>query len=484
MPTPKLTEKQIQELDYAYNRPGGQTETDKTNINYALGLGYTPPEATTPAPIAPVAPTVPVTPPAPGDTGTPDTGVGSLEDIYENIGADVPEYQAPDTSAEDALIEQYQPTYDPAAIEKQLQTELSSIGEYYAILKGEAKETTENERQANISNLYGVGFVNPASSGIASIGSASAETLAKRERALRAEENAAKAMATDKAYGRKTEEREAALGFAQSERQRIEQEANDDYERQVQQGRDAMDMVTSAVNIWKSKKSVDRQDKIDAQDSTAYLIETFGSSAFDGVKGDDLTDIESASGFPEGSLTKGIEALKQAENAAEASEKNKFEMRTIGGSLYLIYPNQIDEKTGLPKKEMLISKSTSSSPSGPGSGNNNIPSAQSFEEWLGEKQERDLMTYNTANPEIRKALEDQYNKQSTETTSKITLSKTQYNDSVYNYQQATGKSEADFQKLSPSEQWTWYRYKPGESEVKDDTMSDDDFKQWAGIDEG
>lgn len=70
-----LSAQQIKDLNNAYNRPGGQTATDKTNIAYGQSQGWTPPTAT--VPVAPVVPPATTTPPASINQANPDPS-GSL----------------------------------------------------------------------------------------------------------------------------------------------------------------------------------------------------------------------------------------------------------------------------------------------------------------------------------------------------------------------------------------------------------------------
>ena len=294
---------------------------------------------------------------AEGDTGENK----NIWDMYP--GVDQPEYQEPDTARYDDLVSRYQPQYDPEAINKQLQNDFASITARYDVEREEAQRSTESERQSQISGLYDVGVVNPLSSGLASIGTASKAVLDRRMDNISSREQSEKSAAEDRAYGRKTEGRQEALGFAMDERDRIEQESAEGYERERQAMLDSVDMVNNIVSAWKSGRTVARQDKEDAKQGLTDLVEMGGYQVFEGMTADDISDLESASGYPAGTINSWAEKLKNAEADAEASKKNEYEMRTIDGSLYLIYPNQIDEN-GLPKKELFIKKPKSTGTGG------------------------------------------------------------------------------------------------------------------------
>ena len=288
--------------------------------------------------------------------------VGSGADLYGKYGVKKPEYEEPNTAKYDSLVQKYQPTYDPAAIEENLQNNLSSIKARYDIERADAQRGTENERQSQISGLYDVGVVNPLSSGLASIGTASQAVLDRRLANISAREGAEKSAAEATAYGRKTSEQESALDFATGERDQIEQEAQDSYDRDRQSMADSIDLINGVVSAWKSGRTADRQDKEDAKQGIQDLVEKGGYSIFEGMTADDISDLESSTGYPAGTMNKWAEKLKQTELEAQKSKKNEYEMRTIDGSLYLIYPNQLDEN-GLPKKELFIKKTKSGSTS-------------------------------------------------------------------------------------------------------------------------
>lgn len=327
-------------------------------------------------PATPTAPETPAVPPANAETPlvpqpTEAKAPSSIfemygmkgeqpKDIFGMYGVEKPEYKEPNTSQYDKTIQQNKPTFDPDAIKRNLEQELASITARYGVEREQVGRETESERMSQISGLYDVGVVNPMSSGLASIGTASKAVEDRRMANVSAREQAEKVASANRAYGRSTAEQEKALEFAQGERTRIDEEATAEYTRDRQAMLDSMDIINGVVDAWKSGRAIDRQDKNDAQDGLKDLIEKGGYSIFDGMTPEDITDLESAGGYPAGTINKWTSKLKQAEMEAQNSKKNEFEMRTIDGSLYLIYPNQLDEN-GLPKKELFIKKSKSAS---------------------------------------------------------------------------------------------------------------------------
>jgi hypothetical protein len=113
---------------------------------------------------------------------TPANNDFDFEAMRKKLGLkDSPVYTPPDMSKYDADYEQMrqQQQQREAEIQRNLDAELSAISQRYEGERKKAAEQTENERQNQLSNLYSVGVVNPASSGVSSIGTASQKVLAK-----------------------------------------------------------------------------------------------------------------------------------------------------------------------------------------------------------------------------------------------------------------------------------------------------------------
>ena len=345
--------------------PGQEQERARLAYEASLKTSAPPQGATNPATPPPTTPPPttppPTTPPAGTGTGT-GSDIMSLygvpqdqqpKDLYGAYGLTKPVDPTVDTKKYDDMITKYQPTYDQDAIQKQLNQELADIKSKYDIDRKNAEKKTEGERVSQISNLYSLGFVNPASSGLSSIGSASNDTLNQRMDQISSNEAAEMDIAKSKAYDRSTKEKDKALTFAQDERARVEKDAQDKYTRDRQSMLDQIDLVNGAVSAWQAGKTLSRQEKVDAQNNVSDLIKNFGTGLFEGMSAEDLASLEKASGYSEGSLTKSITKLKQAELLAKQSEKNKFTQETYGNDVYLVYPNQLDEN-GDPKKTLFM----------------------------------------------------------------------------------------------------------------------------------
>ena len=247
----------------------------------------------------------PTLPPTAGPTGPSGTSAAG------GVKAP-PTYKKPDTSVQDTAIAKYAPTYDPDAIDTAMNAELNAIATKWNIKRQQAKEETENERLSQISNLYGVGVVNPLSSGLASIGTASQGIQDKRLAAIGSQESAEQVAATQRAYGLKTTGQATALDFAKEQKAKVEKEAADDYARQRQDWNDSVAQVKDAAAAVKAGQTTDKETKDQAQENIKNILAT-GSASFEGVDAAELAAMEKAAGWPSGTLEKAIAAKKEQE---------------------------------------------------------------------------------------------------------------------------------------------------------------------------
>ena len=242
-------------------------------------------------------------------------------DPYAMYGLTTATYTAPNTTEYDTILrEQLNPAAKEQAIQAELAKQEQAIRASYGLERNRLQQQTENERKSQLSNLYSIGYVNPASSGVSSIGSASDTILAERIAAANAAEQAALASASDKAYGRSDALSKDRYSAAESFRSDVEKKAKDQYDFDRQKVSDAVSMANNVVNAWKSGQEVSRQAKQDAKGNVEYLINTFGSKAFDGMTDGQIDELEVAIGFPVGSLRKSVATLKEQEKAKKADE--------------------------------------------------------------------------------------------------------------------------------------------------------------------
>lgn len=390
------------------NAPGsflyGKKKLEKPNTP------NTTPEPITKAPVPLPTPSTTPTTPSPTKTETQDKNIFDLygiegnekpatNDMFSLYGVEQPTRKTPDTSQYDDMIDKFRPTGDKEKIQQMLDQQIADISSRYEIQRADTKRQTESEFQSQLSGLYNAGVVNPLSSGTGSIDAASDAILDRRMKAIQAQETAEKAIAIARAYEQETAAADKALEFAKEQRKRLETKVTEDYEYDRQQISDKIDMVNNVVSAWKSGQTVDRQKKLDAQAGVMDLISKFGSSAFDGMDENTIKEVEQATGYPEGSLFKGIAALKEKELV---KPEEKMELRTIDGSLYNIYR----DKNGAVKADLVIGKQAKGD--GNKSSSNSKETGQSFEEWLAEKEQKDRMTYNIGDKRVLDDLMAEY----------------------------------------------------------------------------
>lgn len=302
------------------------------------------------------------TPPPTGTAGTTPSSILGMygvtgsqpKDLASLYGGTTPEYKAPDTKTSQSLIDKYAPVYSPEATQAQLNSELENIRARYDIQRQQAEKKTEGERMNQISNLYSLGVVNPASSGVSSIGVASNDILNQRMDQISANEAAEMDIAKAKAYDRSTKEQEKALAFAQEQQKNLETKAQDQYTRDRQLLADKVSMVQNVVDAFKSGKTTAKEDKQTAQDSLKDLISTYGSSYFDGMTVEEINNMSQATGLSKEGLMKGLQNLKTKEIEANKNKQNAFTIeKGDDGSLYAVYTNKTNPD-GTAKFEKIV----------------------------------------------------------------------------------------------------------------------------------
>lgn len=220
---------------------------------------------------------------------------------------------APDSSQYDATIANAAGTFDPKQIQQMLVQQQIAIAKKYGVQQEDANTLTENERNSQLSNLYNVGMVNPGSSGVSSIGTASQDNLDKRTRAIDAARASENALAIATAYGLQTDAAKNAITTAQNERANVEKTVKTKYDNDRQLWTDAWTNINNAVALTRNKQTINTTDKNEAQQNIKDLLTNFGSKAFQSVDAAKLAELETAAGWPEGTLTRGLTTIKERE---------------------------------------------------------------------------------------------------------------------------------------------------------------------------
>lgn len=270
---------------------------------------------------------------------TPLSDEFDFKAMREKLGLkDAPTYTPPDMSNYDSEYEklrQQQATRE-ADIERNLQNELDAIARRANEERRKAETQTENERQSQLSNLYSVGMVNPASSGVSSIGLASQNVLDERKSNIAAFESNEKAAARAKAYGQKTDAFDKAVQMLVQQRDDINKRATEKYGMDRQVWQDAANELSTVMSMWKAGKQLGQEEKDSMQKNISTLLTNFGSGAFGSVDPKELERVEKIAGFPKGSLVGGIKTLKEKEIESKKSGGTGLNLREIDGSLYNI----------------------------------------------------------------------------------------------------------------------------------------------------
>lgn len=254
--------------------------------------------------------------------------------LYDQFGLERPEYEKPSGAEYDALVQQQKELSDidrRDELQANYENEVKNITAMYETKREELTKQVENSRNEQISGLYSIGVVNPLSSGLASIGTASEEFKRKQEGLLAQEEAAQKQLAYARYFDLDTKEIERRLNSINSAITAQNEQAQAEYDARVADFDRGVQLVDKLVNVWKENNRVEEKQRADAQDAFNDLVKNFGSGAFNGMDAAQLSDLEAALGYPTGSLQSGITALKKEELKNES-----MELRTIGGNLYSI----------------------------------------------------------------------------------------------------------------------------------------------------
>lgn len=263
-------------------------------------------------------------------------GVDSTDpnSLYGKFGITQPDYNAPDSQEYKDLVAQQKTLSDidrRDALRKNYEKEVERISGDYEIKRQQLGIDVENARNERISSLYDVGVVNPLSSGMASIGTASDDYKRRQEGLLDQLEAVEKQKAYAQFFDLETGEIERRLESINTAIANEQENAKAEYQQQVDEFGRGVQLVDKLIGVWKENNRVSEAEREDAQGAFNDLVKNFGSAAFNGMDSSSLAEMEAALGYPAGSLQSGITQLKKD----ELTDK-PMDLRTIGGSLYNI----------------------------------------------------------------------------------------------------------------------------------------------------
>ncbi len=263
-------------------------------------------------------------------------GVDSTDpnSLYGKFGITQPDYNAPDSQEYKDLQAEQKKLGDVdrrERLQKYYEDEVKRIEGDYQIRREQLGTDVENARNERISSLYDVGVVNPLSSGLASIGTASDKYQREQENLLNQKEAVEKQLAYANFFDMETEEIERRIESINASIKSHEDNAKAEYQQQVEEFGRGVQLVDKLIGVWKENNRVSEAEREDAQGAFNDLVKNFGSAAFNGMDSSSLAEMEAALGYPAGSLQSGITQLKKD----ELTDK-PMDLRTIGGSLYNI----------------------------------------------------------------------------------------------------------------------------------------------------
>lgn len=263
-------------------------------------------------------------------------GVDSTDpnSLYGKFGITQPDYNAPDSQEYKDLQAEQKKLGDVdrrERLQKYYEDEVKRIEGDYQIRREQLGVDVENARNERVSSLYDVGVVNPLSSGLASIGTASDKYQREQENLLNQKEATEKQLAYASFFDMETEEIERRIESINASIKSHEENAKAEYQQQVDEFGRGVQLVDKLIGVWKENNRVSEKEREEAQGAFNDLVKNFGSAAFNGMESTDLAEMEAALGYPAGSLQSGITELKKNE-----LRDKPMDLRTIGGSLYNI----------------------------------------------------------------------------------------------------------------------------------------------------
>lgn len=293
-----------QQVNITYDNNGKPTYTapDGSIVNPNQGGGQSNPSGVPTFPgdtngAATSTTTAPDGTTAPGTTSFNNTGVDNttLQGANANVNSNTPEYYTNDQKRQQMLNDQ-----------------LSAIKAQYDVERNQATTQTANEGKSQLAGLYGVGVVNPLSSGVASLGAANNESLTRRLTAINAQELADRQSAVSNIYGLQTAAEDAANKNAQTNRTDTEQQIQSEYANTRQGWTDAWTNINNVVNLWKTNQEVNTQQKQTAQSTVTNLLQQFGSRGLP-IDAKQQAELEQAAGYPKGSISNALSMIKTKE---------------------------------------------------------------------------------------------------------------------------------------------------------------------------
>lgn len=254
--------------------------------------------------------------------------------MYDKFGLEQPDFQAPDSQEYKDLVAEQKSLADidrREQLKKQYELDVERISGEYNIKREQLSRDVQNSKTERISSLYDVGVVNPLSSGLASIGTASKEYEDRQMGLLAQQEATEKQLAYANYFDLETKEIERRLDSINSAITAENENAQAEYQQQVEAFDRGVQLIDKFISVWKEGNRVSEKERADAQGAFNDLVKNFGSAAFNGMDSENLAEMEAALGYPAGSLQSGITQLKKDE-----LRDKPMDLRTIGGALYNI----------------------------------------------------------------------------------------------------------------------------------------------------
>lgn len=269
---------------------------------------------------------------------------------------------APGSEYDTQLSELADQSFDTAAAQRAYDLQLQAIRDRFNQERQQRTRDVENQSAERFSNLAGVGF-NPLSSGGLSEGNASRELLNRFMSDISQRQSAEEANAASQFAATRDAAVAGRMKFLQDERANRASREETTYQRGRNSVNDSINVLNAVLNAVEKNRSISNTERDNTVNGFKTILDELGSTAFDGLADADLRAFEKALGMPSGSMRGALASFKSAELKA-AQDKNKPELREVGGSLYqMVY----DAETGRWTPTILIQKPVTAG-SGGGSG--------------------------------------------------------------------------------------------------------------------
>lgn len=222
--------------------------------------------------------------------------------------------------------------FDTQAADDAYASTLEAIRQKFDQERVAARQAVDNSIGERYGNLAGAGF-NPLASGGGALESEKQNLtqrfmsdIAQRQAAEEANAAQVRSAARDAAVS-------GRMKFLQDERANRTERSNTTYQRGRNSVQDSISVLNAVLNAVEKNRSISNTERDNTVNSFKTLLDTLGSTAFDGLGDADLRAFEQALNVPAGSMRGALASFRAAEIQA-AKDKNKPELREVNGSLY------------------------------------------------------------------------------------------------------------------------------------------------------